>query len=92
MSRTVKPANNPIAIVANVLATAKLKPIPAAVRINISGSIMGDAIQNAITGASGTPAPNMAAINGITPQEQKGDSAPTNAAKMVARTGLPVNT
>ena len=79
-------------MVAIVLATAKLKPMPAAVKINISGSMIGEAIQKAITGASGTPAPSMAAMRGITPQEQKGESAPTKAAIMVALTGLPVNT
>ena len=54
--------------------------------------MIGEAIQNAITGARGTPAPSNAAISGITPQEQKGDTAPTKAARIVARTGFPENT
>tara|TARA_B100000767_G_C19497992_1_gene423070 strand:+ start:79 stop:354 length:276 start_codon:yes stop_codon:yes gene_type:complete len=77
-------------MVAMVLATAKLNPMPAAVRIKILGSIMGDAIQKAITGASGKPARSIAAMSGITPQEQNGETAPTNAARIGAFTGLPV--
>jgi len=50
----------------------------------------GDAIQKAITGANGTPAPSSAAISGITPQEQNGEIAPTSAASSVARHGLPL--
>ena len=57
---------------------------------NISGSMIGDAIQKAITGANGTPAPSSAAISGITPQEQNGEMAPTSAASRVARNGWPL--
>ncbi len=53
--------------------------------------MIGDAIQKAMTGASGTPAPSIAAINGITPQEQKGETEPTRAASKVARNGCPLN-
>ena len=40
------------------------------------GSIKGELSQNAITGASGTPAASRPATTGTTPQEQKGESAP----------------
>ena len=89
MARTTKPAIKPMAMVAIVLAMVKPRPMPAAVSTNISGSMMGDAIQNAMTGARGTPATSMAAISGITPQEQNGDRAPTRAAATTALTGLP---
>ena len=76
-------------LAAIVLATAKLRLIPAAVRINISGSIIGDETQNAMTGARGTPLASIAAINGITPQGQDGDSAPAKDAAKIVITGLP---
>jgi hypothetical protein len=41
------PAIRPVPIAAIVLATVKFRLIPAAVRINISGSMMGDEMQNA---------------------------------------------
>ena len=44
------------------------------------GSISGEAIQKAITAASGTPIASRAAMIGITPQEQNGDIAPNRAA------------
>lgn len=50
---------------------------------------MGEAIQKARTGANGTPLANRAATRGITPQEQKGDSAPTMDAITTAFTGFP---
>ena len=62
-----------------------------AVSRNIEGSISGDASQNAITGASGTPIASSAAISGITPQEQNGDSAPIRAAATIMVGRLPVN-
>ena len=71
---------------AKVLAIAKFKLIPEAVIINISGSIIGEDMQKAMTGASGTPDANIAAISGITPHEQKGESAPArDAATMVGQ-------
>ncbi|GLQ06907.1 hypothetical protein GCM10007924_21280 [Sneathiella chinensis] len=42
----------------------------------MEGSITGEASQKAITADSGTPMLSRAAIRGITPQEQKGDSPP----------------
>jgi len=53
----------------------------------------GDAIQNDITGANGTPLISSAAMTGMTPQEQKGLKAPTAvASRMVeqARRRRPV--
>ncbi len=58
--------------------------------MNIAGSISGEASQKAITGASGTPIESSAAINGMTPQEQKGDSAPISAALTIIVTGCPL--
>ena len=48
---------------------------------NIDGSISGEASQKAITGASGTPEARRAAMMGMTPHEQNGDSAPIRLAK-----------
>ncbi len=66
---------------AAVLASANSAPSTPVVSTNMAGSIKGDASQNAITADSGTPMASSAAINGITPQEQNGDSAPISAAK-----------
>ena len=55
---------------------------------NISGSIEGDAIQNDITGASGTPLIKRELITGITPHEQKGLNAPTAVARNTERRGF----
>ena len=74
------------------MAIAKFKLLPDAVRINISGSMMGEAIQKAITGARGTPDANMAAISGITPHEQKGERAPAREAAIIVTQDLPENT
>jgi hypothetical protein len=46
----------------------------------ISGSIDGDAIQNDITGAIGTPPISSELITGITPHEHNGLKAPTAVA------------
>ena len=59
-------------------------------RKNCDGSINGDASQKAITGASGTPVASSAAITGMTPQEQNGDSAPVRLARMIMYAGRPV--
>ena len=48
----------------------------------------GEAIQNDITGARGTPLINRDAMTGITPQEQKGLKAPTTVASTMAVMGL----
>ena len=77
----------PIAVI--VFAIAKLMLIPAAVNMNISGSMMGDDTQNAITGAKGTPDASIPAITGITPQEQNGESAPANETAKMAAVVLP---
>jgi len=73
-------------------ASEKSSPKMGLIKKNIWGSIKGDAIQKAITGARGTPAANRPAINGITPHEQKGESAPKAAAIIIARTGWPEKT
>ena len=57
-------------------------------RKKTSGSIEGDAIQKAITGASGTPPISSEATTGITLQEQNGLNAPTAVASTMATSGL----
>ena len=59
-------------------------------RKNCEGSINGEASQNAITGASGTPVASSAAITGMTPQEQNGESAPIRLAKTIMISARPV--
>ena len=66
---------------------ASFQPRAATLRKKISGSIDGEAIQNDITGANGTPLKSSAAITGITPHEQKGLNAPTAVAKKMAMIG-----
>jgi len=58
----------------------------------MDGLINGELIQNAITGPSGTPLANRAAIKGITPHEHKGMVAPTIAAPAMAIFSLRLNT
>jgi len=60
-------------------------------RKKISGSIVGEPIQKAITGASGTPPSSSELIMGITVQEQKGLNAPAAVAKRTAATGRALN-
>jgi hypothetical protein len=67
--------------------TARFHPTAATLRKNISGSIEGDAIQNDITGANGTPLVSNVKITGMTPQEQNGLNAPTSVASRIARYG-----
>ena len=74
------PASIPIPTADIIFATAKPVPrVPAAMK-NCVGSINGDEIQNAITGANGTPAPSSPATSGMTPHEQKGSNAPMSDA------------
>src|SRR5215470_10124572 len=73
---------------ASALATANPMPSVPAMTKNWVGSISGEAIQNAMTGANGTPAANSPATSGITPHEQNGVSPPTNARAISA--SLPV--
>ena len=51
----------------------------------------GDASQNAMTAESGTPIASSAAINGMTPHEQNGDSPPKIAAIRIIVIGEPEN-
>ena len=74
------PPNKPIPKAAAVFPKAKGNPRVAIVSKNICGSIKGEASQNAMTGAKGTPIIKRAAIKGIPPQEQKGERAPNKAA------------
>ena len=52
----------------------------------------GEASQNAMTGARGTPARSIAAMIGMTPHEQNGERAPKRAASTMVRAGLPEKT
>ena len=74
------------------LASVNSNPKTGTISRNIEGSISGEARQNAITGAKGTPAISNPAIIGTTPQEQKGDSAPKREAIIMALWGCPENT
>lgn len=53
-------------------ATARFQPKKPTERAKISGSIVGEATQKAITGASGTPPMRRPATSGMTVQEQNG--------------------
>ena len=86
----ITPANIPMPTAASVFTMANSMPSPAAVRMNISGSMIGEAMQKARTGAIGTPATSRLATSGITPQEQKGDSAPNSDAVKIAMAGRAV--
>ena len=68
-----------------ILAVARFHPILATLKKNISGSIDGDANQNDITGARGTPDISIDAITGITEQEQNGANAPIIVASVIER-------
>jgi hypothetical protein len=70
------------------LHTASFHPITELLRKKISGSIDGDAIQNDITGASGTPPIKSELITGITPHEQNGLNAPTIVASNTESSGF----
>ncbi len=59
---------------------------------NISGSISGELSQKAITPGRGMPAANSAAMMGMTPHEQKGESAPKAAAAATTTAVRPANT
>ena len=72
--------------------TVKGSPNTAVINRNICGSIRGDEIQNAITGANGTPAANRPAMIGTTPQEQNGENAPKMEARKIAVMGRLLNT
>jgi hypothetical protein len=74
---------------AMALATAKSHPNVPEVIKNMTGSIKGEASQNAITALSGMPSASRAAMKGITSQEQNGDSPPSRAAKTIIRSSLP---
>ena len=72
-----------------VFIIANSNPSSAVVKINISGSIIGDAIQKANTGAIGTPAAKRPATKGITPQEHRGIGIPINVAFIIFTNPLP---
>ncbi len=50
----------------------------------------GEASQKAMTAESGTPMASSAAMSGMTPQEQNGESPPASAASTIMRRGEPV--
>lgn len=50
----------------------------------------GEASQKAMTADNGTPIASRAAIRGITPQEQNGETPPANAASPIISSGAPV--
>ena len=89
-ARTTRPPKSPSPIAAKVLASANSKPSTPVVSTNIDGSITGEASQNAITADRGTPIASSAAMSGITPQEQNGESPPASAPSRIIRTGAPV--
>ncbi len=64
---------------------ASSHPMEPTLNTKISGSMEGDASQKDITGANGTPLGSKAVMMGMTPQEQKGLSAPTRVAISTAR-------
>src|SRR3990172_9572413 len=81
VSRSVRgPAPRLRASVAPRRASASGQPSLATVSTKISGSMVGEAIQNDMTGASGTPASRSPLTTGITVHEQKGLKAPTAVA------------
>ena len=75
---------------ATVLATANSVPTTPAVSTNMDGSMTGEARQKAITADSGTPMYSKAAISGMTPQEQNGDTPPAAAASRIMTVVDPV--
>jgi hypothetical protein len=83
----VSPAKRLRAKVAASRHIAKFHPSTDTLKKNISGSIEGEAIQNDITGANGTPPISKVVITGITPHEQKGLNAPTAVARKIAAIG-----
>ena len=76
---------------ASVLAKANSMSSTPAVRKNMEGSMIGEASQNAMTAESGTPIARSAAIRGMTPQEQKGESPPASAPSPIISSGAPTN-
>ena len=86
---TAKPPKSPNPTAETVLAMAKSNPKVPDVIKNIAGSIKGEANQKAITAERGAPATKSAAINGITSQEQKGETPPSTAARKIIRVSRP---
>jgi hypothetical protein len=86
----INPAPRLITRVAAKRHIANSHPKVLTVRRKISGSMDGDANQNVITGARGTPPISSAAITGITEQEHNGLNAPTNVARKMAVIGRAV--
>ncbi len=72
------------------MAIANSRSSTPVVSTNIDGSMIGEASQKAITADSGTPIARSAAISGITPQEQNGDSPPASAPSPIINSGAPV--
>ena len=83
----MKPALKLKASVAATRQMASSQPIMPTLKKKISGSMEGEAIQNDITGAMGTPLISSDAITGMTLHEQKGLNAPTMVASKMAVSG-----
>lgn len=84
----IYPASRLIRKVEASLHIARFMPSTELLKKKISGSIDGDAIQNDITGARGTPPMRSELITGITPQEQNGLKAPTQVARKTETIGF----
>jgi hypothetical protein len=86
-ARATSPPARLISVAATSRAIARGQPIVDTDRKNISGSIEGDASQNDMTGAMGTPADSSEKITGTTEHEHSGLKAPNSVAAMTAATG-----
>ena len=90
-SPVIAPPNRPNPKAASVLPIAKLRPRVAAVVASIAGSVTGEDSQNAMIGASGTPAASNPAIKGSTVTPHTGVMAPKSDAANTVRSVLPSN-
>jgi hypothetical protein len=89
-SAVPKPPMRPMAMAAKALKRAKPSPSVPRVSTNIEGSMRGEASQKAMTAGNGTPMTSRAAMSGMTPQEQKGEKAPTMLATTIIGRSRPV--
>ena len=75
----------------DIFPMAKAGPRTAHVTANIAGSVTGEESQNAMMGASGTPAASNPVINGSTVTPQTGVTAPIADAITIVEAGRPWN-
>jgi hypothetical protein len=85
------PAMIPRAKAATIFPMAKAVPRTAHVTANIAGSVTGEESQNAMMGASGTPAARNPVINGSTVTPQTGVTEPIADAITMVEAGRPSN-